>query len=83
MLKRGKKPFSFSLNETKTGCYISADKRKDVERLLIKQFGKDWSENQSLFWYKDILYNQDKDVEYSIDENVGCSCLEEDVGTRV
>ncbi|CAG4938721.1 unnamed protein product [Parnassius apollo] len=70
---------------------IKQQKKKDVEKILTKQFGDQWSQNPELEWYKTIISNEtattshhtcaennvdDDDVDSDVEE---CDCCEPDL----
>ncbi|KAG8271010.1 hypothetical protein J6590_072546 [Homalodisca vitripennis] len=62
--------------------HISAEKKKDVKKLLKLLHGEDWqNEPENAFkWYKTILYDlQDGNDE----EEEVCDCLDNDIGLRI
>lgn len=69
---------------------IKQQKKKDVEQILTKQFGDQWSQNPELEWFKTIISNEtattshqtcaennvdDDDVDSNVEE---CDCCEPD-----
>lgn len=61
---------------------LSENKKKDVNNLLTKQFGNQWTDIQELAWYKNIVKScrpaSNTDSE-NPDESL-CDCLDHDVG---
>lgn len=65
---------------------IKQQKKKDVEQILIKQFGEEWSENAELEWFKTNIFsasaantgahNDGDDVDENYQE---CDCCEPDM----
>lgn len=79
LLKRNTNLTNANLEEKELGHFIKVAKKKDVERLLIKQFGADWQNEPSLKWYCDILYeNNVNENDFENNENTACDCLEPD-----
>ncbi|KAG8300480.1 hypothetical protein J6590_075056 [Homalodisca vitripennis] len=62
--------------------HISAEKKKDVEKLLKLLYGKDWqNEPENAFkWYKTILYDL---PDGNDEEEEVCDCLDNDIGLRI
>ncbi|KAG8329930.1 hypothetical protein J6590_075275 [Homalodisca vitripennis] len=62
--------------------HISAEKKKDVEKLLKLLYGEDWkNEPENAFkWYKTILYDL---PDGSDEEEEVCDCLDNDIGLRI
>lgn len=84
LLKRGKRfPLTMSLIEHRLRVVKTA-KKKDVENLLIKQFGERWHELPELRWYKNIIIDtidtEDVEDEEYQDEEECCVCEEPDIG---
>ncbi|GBP26547.1 hypothetical protein EVAR_86050_1 [Eumeta japonica] len=74
------------LRRVATGNQVKEKKKKDMDKILIKQFGEQWSENPELEWFKAIISSetseeiQDNMVEDD-DANVDleqCDCCEPD-----
>ncbi|KAG8312779.1 hypothetical protein J6590_015963 [Homalodisca vitripennis] len=70
--------------ETKRKRYSapSAEKKKDVEKLLKLLYGEDWqNEPENAFkWYKTILYDL---PDGNDEEEEVCDCLDNDIGLRI
>lgn len=66
-----------------TSIPLTANKKKDVENLLTKQFGENWKSLDELAWYNSILNEGDHVAEgvecHECDEDVMCLCNEPDV----
>lgn len=78
--KRGQRCIN-NLKELPLKRAINEEKKKDVIKLLQKQFGDDWKEQTDLKWYRDILI---EDEEGGIEEIVEeCDCLEPDIGLHI
>ncbi|KAG8309107.1 hypothetical protein J6590_093974 [Homalodisca vitripennis] len=62
--------------------HISAEKKKDVEKLLKLLHGEDWqNEPENAFkWYKTILYDL---PDGNDEEEEVCDCLDNDIGLRI
>ncbi|KAG8306522.1 hypothetical protein J6590_045691 [Homalodisca vitripennis] len=62
--------------------HISAEKKKDVEKLLKLLCGEDWqNEPENAFkWYKTILYDL---PDGNDEEEEVCDCLDNDIGLRI
>lgn len=82
LLKRGKRIPREICTAVFENKELSANKKKVVNNLLTKQFGKEWINIQELAWYKDIINScrpaPDTDME-NPDESL-CNCLDDDVG---
>ncbi|CAH4034414.1 unnamed protein product [Pieris brassicae] len=79
-LKRNTNLTNVNLEE-KLGHFIKGAKKKDVESLLIKQFGADWQNEPTLKWYCDILYEYSTENDEDMANfNAACDCLEPDCG---
>ncbi|CAH2088851.1 unnamed protein product [Euphydryas editha] len=72
---------------------LSAQKKADVKSLMVKQFGDNWEEDETLPWYKKILsanatepVDTDADVPDNHephDHDAYCDCLEPEIATIV
>lgn len=65
---------------------IKPQKKKDVERILVTQFGDDWAEHPEIEWYKEIIQTASRstdtieiDEEGERDDVDNCECLEVDL----
>lgn len=63
---------------------LNANKRKDVNNLLTKQFGEKWFEQPELIFYKKIIVDEDDlNTEPELEDHAidnECQCLEDDIG---
>lgn len=77
LLKRGKR-HPTELFEICTTKVLSAAKKKDVGKLLKKQFGDDWANNEEFKWYKDLIDKEENQQEMNDndEEENFCDCLE-------
>lgn len=82
LLKRGKRIPSEIPTAVIENKELSENKKKDVNNLLTKQFGNQWTDIQELAWYKNIVKScrpaSNTDSE-NPDESL-CDCLDHDVG---
>ncbi|CAH2090841.1 unnamed protein product [Euphydryas editha] len=53
-------------------------KKQDVNNLMKKQFGDDWSLNEEFRWYKDLVHNETHPEQESDHEDFACDCNEEE-----
>ncbi|CAH0555147.1 unnamed protein product [Brassicogethes aeneus] len=58
---------------------IPEKKKKSLENLLSKQFGKDWKNDKDLAWYNDLLGRQGINIEDETSDSEPCDCLAEDI----
>lgn len=86
-LKRGKRHHLEVNNLQVHQRGLSANKKKDVKQLLIKQFGEQWSDLPKLSWYQQILATNsstaleyDEAIQIDDDDDNVCTCIEPDVG---
>lgn len=56
---------------------ISSAKKKDVTKLLVALFDKDWKDNEALSRYLSVYYDT-PDTGEEQDSIVECDCLEDD-----
>lgn len=73
-LKKKTNFMNVELVEKELGHFIKGAKKKDVENLLIKQFGEEWKTENALKWYCDILYSTENNHEDN--EDAECDWLQ-------
>ncbi|CAH2093906.1 unnamed protein product [Euphydryas editha] len=77
LLKRGKQHPTELLNKNNIKV-LTAAKKQDVNNLMKKQFGDDWSLNEEFRWYKDLVHNETHPEQESDHEDFACDCNEEE-----
>lgn len=65
---------------------IKPQKKKDVERILVMQFGDDWVKHPEIEWYKEVIQTEsgstdtiEIDEAGECDDIYDCECLELDI----
>lgn len=62
---------------------ITGAKKKDVDGLLKVLFGEEWTKDQTLSWYNDIIHGESTPtIEDEIDQPT-CDCLEDDCALHI
>lgn len=85
LLKKGKNhPKLLQLHSL--GRDIADAKKKDIDNLLVKQFGNKWRDIEELQWYVGILDNSSSHTREvgdagEVSENEECDCLEPETNT--
>lgn len=72
------------LNQYPLGRALTQAKKKDVDNLLIKQFGEDWKTLEELQWYTEILSNENilpESDDGDVSDSEACDCIEPDTDT--
>lgn len=84
LLKRGKRNATSLQTINGARKRLNANKRKDVNNLLTKQFGEKWFEQPELIFYKKIIVDEDDlNTEPELEDHAidnECQCLEDDIG---
>lgn len=78
IVKKNKVEGSVVLKELPLKHTLSSEKKKDVIKLLEKQFGTEWESIPDLLWYKKVFEESDGQVTETDESSDVCSCLVED-----
>ena len=83
LTNRGKNPNAVQLKAMSLQHKISTEKKRDVRKLLEKEFGENWQQNPRLGFYNEIIKEgefekDDDDTGANTTSNLGfiCDCLE-------
>lgn len=85
LLKKGwdwAKILSAKINDVPLVHPITKAKKKDVGELLSALFGVNWTEDDTLEWYKSIVSGEAVPSSQEDDADCECDCLEEDCGAE-
>lgn len=84
IIKRGKSDNNLQLEVIPLKNSIPEKKKPSLKHLLQEQFGADWMEDPSLYWYKYILSTENSVVNQEEEEGEQeCDCLEPDHGAHI